>query len=189
MDVCPGECAGYVPDLVRKAPLLLYSMHQVASPEPLVFGAVMLDNIYSQRILDLAANIPRQGRLASPSATAKAHSKLCGSTIIVDLVMEDGKVTDFAQDVKACALSQAAASIMARNVIGSTGPELRALRDQVRAMLKENGPAPGGKWADVAVLEPVRNFKARHTSTLLAFEATVGCVDQIEAAGEPARKD
>lgn len=142
----------------------------------------MLTNIYSQQILDLAGNIPRQGRLAAPDATAKAHSKLCGSTIVVDLVMRDGKVADFAHDVKACALSQAAASIMARNVIGATGPELRALRDQVRAMLKENGPAPGGKWADIAALEPVRDFKARHTSTLLTFEATVECVNQIEAA-------
>ena len=93
----------------------------------------------------LAGNIPRQGRLAAPGATAKAHSKLCGSTVIVDLVMADGQVVDFAHDVKACALGQAAASIMARHVIGSTGPELRALRDQVRAMLKENGPPPQGQ--------------------------------------------
>ncbi len=142
----------------------------------------MLTNIYSQQILDLAGNIPRQGRLATPDATAKVHSKLCGSTIVVDLVMQDGMVADFAHDVKACALSQAAASIMARHVIGATGPELRALRDQVRAMLKENGPAPGGKWAEIAALEPVRDFKARHTSTLLTFEATVACVNQIEAA-------
>ncbi|WOJ89207.1 iron-sulfur cluster assembly scaffold protein [Methylocapsa polymorpha] len=142
----------------------------------------MLTDIYNQRILELAGNIPRLGRLAAPDATAKAHSKLCGSTIIVDLVMDNGKVVDFAHDVKACALSQAAASIMAQNVIGSTGPELRALRDQVRAMLKENGPAPGGKWAEIAVLEPVRDFKARHTSTLLTFEATLDCVNQIESA-------
>jgi NifU-like protein involved in Fe-S cluster formation len=147
----------------------------------------MLTNIYSQQILDLAGNIPRQGRLAVPNATAKAHSKLCGSTIIVDLVMENGRVADFAHDVKACALSQAAASIMARNVIGSTGAELRALRDQVRAMLKENGRPPGGKWAEIAVLEPVRDFKARHTSTLLAFEATVDCIDQIEAAARTSK--
>jgi NifU-like protein involved in Fe-S cluster formation len=144
----------------------------------------MLTNIYSQQILDLAGNIPRQGRLAAPDATAKAHSKLCGSTIVVDLVMQDGMVADFAHDVKACALSQAAASIMARNVIGATGPELRALRDQVRAMLKDNGPSPGGKWAAIAALEPVRDFKARHTSTLLTFEATVDCINQIEAAAK-----
>jgi NifU-like protein involved in Fe-S cluster formation len=149
----------------------------------------MLTNIYSQQILDLAGNIPRQGRLAAPDATAKAHSKLCGSTIVVDLVMDGGKVADFAHDVKACALSQAAASIMARNVIGSTAAELRVLRDQVRAMLKENGPAPTGKWAEIAVLEPVRDFKARHTSTMLTFEATVDCVDQIEAAAKQSRSE
>ncbi|MBO0734391.1 MAG: iron-sulfur cluster assembly scaffold protein [Methylocapsa sp.] len=141
-------------------------------------------SVYSHRILDLAANIPRLGRLSLPSATAKAHSKLCGSTVVVDLVMADGRVVDFAQDVKACALGQAAASIMARNVIGSTGPELRALREQVRAMLKENGPPPQGKWAEIAVLEPVRAYKARHASTLLTFDATVDCVNQLEGAGK-----
>jgi NifU-like protein involved in Fe-S cluster formation len=139
-------------------------------------------DIYNHRILDLAANIPRQGRLGTPGATATAHSKLCGSTVVVDLVMEDGQVVDFAHEVKACALGQAAASIMARHVIGSTGLELRALRDQMRAMLKENGPPPKGKWEDTAILEPVRDFKARHASTLLTFDATVDCVNQIEAA-------
>ncbi len=146
----------------------------------------MLTNIYNQQILELAGNIPRLGRLAAPDATAKVHSKLCGSTIIVDLVMDNGKVVDFAHDVKACALSQAAASIMARNVIGSTGAELRVLRDRVRAMLKENGPPPDGKWADIAILEPIRDFKARHTSTLLTFEATLDCVTQIERAARAA---
>ncbi len=146
----------------------------------------MLNDIYSDKILELAANIPRQGRLAAPGATAKAHSKLCGSTVIVDLSMEDGKVVDFAHDVKACALGQAAASLMARHVIGATAPELRQLRDEVRAMLKENGPPPKGKWADIALLEPVRDYKARHASTLLTFEATVDAINQIEAAREPA---
>jgi NifU-like protein involved in Fe-S cluster formation len=141
----------------------------------------MLSEIYNHRILELAGNIPRQGRLAAPQASAKAHSKLCGSTIIVDIAMRDGRVVDFAQDVKACALGQAAASIMGRHVIGATGPQLRALRDSVRAMLKDNGPPPEGDWADVAILEPVRDFKARHASTLLAFEATVDAVSQIEA--------
>ena len=141
----------------------------------------MLDTIYNQRILELAGNIPLQGRLDAPQASARAHSKLCGSTIIVDLAMRDGRVVDFAQDVKACALGQAAASIMARHVIGATGPELRVVRDQVRAMLKENGAPPDGPWAEVSLLEPVRDFKARHASTLLAFEATVDAVNQIEA--------
>ncbi|MGA3303640.1 MAG: iron-sulfur cluster assembly scaffold protein [Methylovirgula sp.] len=142
----------------------------------------MLTDIYNNKILELAANIPRQGRLSAPDASARAHSKLCGSTIIVDLVMRDGKVVDFAHDVKACALGQASASIMARNVIGATGPELRQLRDEVRAMLKENGPPPNGKWSEISVLEPVRDFKARHASTLLTFDATVDAVNQIETA-------
>lgn len=141
----------------------------------------MFSDIYNDRILDLAGNIPRQGRLAAPDASAKAHSKLCGSTVIVDLVMINGQVIDFAHEVKACALGQAAASIMARHVIGSSGAELRELRETVRAMLKENGPPPQGKWADIALLEPVRDYKARHASTLLTFDATVECVEQIEA--------
>ena len=143
----------------------------------------IFSSVYSHRILDLAANIPRRGRLPAPGATAKAYSKLCGSTVVVDLVMKDGRVADFAHEVKACALGQAAASIMARNVIGSSGAELRALRDQVRAMLKENGPPPQGKWAEIGLLEPVREYKARHASTLLTFDATVDCVNQLEAAG------
>ncbi len=141
----------------------------------------MLNDIYNARILELAANIPRQGRLAAPDASAKAHSKLCGSTVVVDVVMRDGKVADFAHDVKACALGQASSSIMARNVIGATAAELRQLRDQVRAMLKENGPPPQGKWAEIAVLEPVRDYRARHASTLLTFEATVDAVEQAAA--------
>ncbi len=141
----------------------------------------MLSDVYNNKILELAANIPRRGRLAAPDATARAHSKLCGSTVIVDLTMENGRVTDFAHDVKACALGQASSSIMARHVIGATGSELRQLRDRVRAMLKENGPPPEGKWADIAVLEPVRDYKARHASTLLTFEATLDAVEQIEA--------
>ena len=138
-------------------------------------------DIYNHRILDLAGNIPRQGRLAAPGATATAHSKLCGSTVVVDLVMAGGQVVEFAHDVKACALGQAAASIMARHVIGATGPELRALRDQVRAMLKENGPPPEGRFADLKFLEPVRDYKARHASTMLTFDAVVDAIGQIEA--------
>jgi NifU-like protein involved in Fe-S cluster formation len=141
----------------------------------------MLNDVYNAKILELAGNIPRQGRLAKPDATARAHSKLCGSTVIVDLKMDNGRVTDFAHDVKACALGQASSSIMARHVIGATGPELRQLRDQVRAMLKEDGAPPGGTWSEIAVLEPVRDYKARHASTLLTFEAVVDAVAQVEA--------
>ena len=141
----------------------------------------MLDDVYNRRILELAADIPRQGRLAAPDASATAHSKLCGSTVTVDLNLRDGVVADFAHDVRACALGQAASSIMARNVVGSTPDELRAVREQVRAMLKANGAPPSGKWADIAVLEPVRDYKARHASTLLTFDAVVEALGQIEA--------
>ncbi len=142
----------------------------------------MLDDVYNKRILELAGNIPRLGRLNHPDASATAHSRLCGSTVTVDVAMQDGKVSDFAHDVKACALGQASSSIMARNIIGSTPDELRALRESVRRMLKENATPPAGnKWADIAVLEPVRDYKARHASTLLTFDAVVDAVGQIEA--------
>src|SRR5271166_4207009 len=141
----------------------------------------MLNDVYNSRILELAGNIPRLGRLETPDATATAHSKLCGSTVTVDLKMEGDRVTDFAHDVKACALGQASSSIMARNVVGSRAQELRELRESVRHMLKENGAPPTGKWADVAVLEPVRDYKARHASTLLTFDAVVDAINQIEA--------
>ncbi|MCZ8377075.1 MAG: iron-sulfur cluster assembly scaffold protein [Beijerinckiaceae bacterium] len=141
----------------------------------------MLDDVYNRRILELAADIPRQGRLAAPQASATAHSKLCGSTVTVDLVMAGDVVTDFAHEVKACALGQASSSIMARHVVGSTAAELREIRDVARRMLKENGAAPEGKWADLRVLEPVRDYKARHASTLLTFDAVVDAIGQIEA--------
>ena len=140
----------------------------------------MINEVYNERILDLAGNIPRLGRLDRPDASATAHSKLCGSTVTVDLKMEGPVVTDFAHDVKACALGQASSSIMARHVIGAKSDELRALRETVRKMLKENGPPPSGKWADIAVLEPVRDYKARHASTLLTFDAVVSAIEQIE---------
>jgi NifU-like protein involved in Fe-S cluster formation len=141
----------------------------------------MLNDVYNRRILELAGNIPRLGRLAAADASATAHSKLCGSTVTVDLKMEGDTVTDFAHDVKACALGQASSSIMARHVIGAKAAELRALRENVRKMLKENGSPPSDKrWADIAVLEPVRDYKARHASTLLTFDAVVSAIDQIE---------
>lgn len=140
----------------------------------------MLDQVYNQRILELAAQMPRVGRLAAPGASATAHSKLCGSTVTVDVTLSDGKVADFAHEVKACALGQAASSIMARNIVGSTPQELRDLRETVRKMLKENGAPPQGKWEDIAVLEPVRDFKSRHASTLLTFDAVVDAIGQIE---------
>jgi NifU-like protein involved in Fe-S cluster formation len=141
----------------------------------------MLNDVYNAKILELAGNIPRLGRLAAPDASATAHSKLCGSTVTVDLKMADGAVADFAHDVKACALGQASSSIMARHVIGAKPAELRELREAVRKMLKENGPPPNGRWADIAVLEPVRDYTARHASTMLTFDAVVSALDKIEA--------
>lgn len=148
-----------------------------------VYGPAMLNDVYNTRILELAGNIPRIGRLAAPDATATAHSKLCGSTVTVDIKMRGGVVTDFAHEVKACALGQASSSIMARNVIGAGTEELREVRETVRRMLKENGAAPAGKWEDVKVLEPVRDYKARHASTLLTFDAVISAISQIEAEG------
>jgi len=142
----------------------------------------MLNEIYNRRILELAGSIPRLGRLTAPDASATAHSKLCGSTVTIDLKMDGDTVSDFAHEVKACALGQASSSIMARHVVGSNATELRALREQVRRMLKENGSPPTeGKWADIAVLEPVRDYKARHASTMLTFDAVVSAIDKIEA--------
>jgi NifU-like protein involved in Fe-S cluster formation len=148
----------------------------------------MLNDVYNSRILELAAGIPRLGRLEHPDASATAHSRLCGSTVTVDLKMDGDLVTDFAHEVKACALGQASSSIMASHVVGSKADELRDLREIVRRMLKDNGPAPNGKWAEIKVLEPVRDYKARHASTLLTFDAVVSAIEQIEGkrAAEPA---
>jgi len=147
----------------------------------------MLDEIYNAKILELAGNIPRIGRLSAPHGSARAHSRLCGSTVTVDIAMADGRVAAFAHDVKACALGQASSSIMARNVIGSTPEELRDVRQAMHRMLKENGAPPEGRWSDLKYLEPVRDYRARHASTLLTFDAVVDALNQIEAkSGEAA---
>jgi len=153
----------------------------IAEIEIQSYLGIMIDEIYNRRILELAADIPRLGRLPAPQATAIAHSKLCGSKVIVDLAMENGRVSDFAQDVKACALGQASSSIMGRHVIGQTPEELRALRGVMYKMLKEEGAPPTGDWAECEALIPVRDYKARHASTLLTFDAVVDAVNQIEA--------
>lgn len=145
------------------------------------YALAMINDVYNKRIIELAGSIPRLGRLGAPDASATAHSKLCGSTVTVDLKMDGAVVTDFAHDVKACALGQASSSIMARHVVGSNASELRELRETVRRMLKDNGAPPQGKWADIAVLEPVRDYKARHASTLLTFDAVVDAIGKIEA--------
>jgi NifU-like protein involved in Fe-S cluster formation len=149
----------------------------------------MLNEVYNKRIIELAGSIPRIGRLPSADASATAHSKLCGSTVTVDLKMDGDTVTDFAHEVKACALGQASSSIMARNVVGAKADELRAMRETVRKMLKENGAPPAsGKWADIAVLEPVRDYKARHASTMLTFDAVVDAIGQIEAGRDDGKR-
>ncbi|MEM7399172.1 MAG: iron-sulfur cluster assembly scaffold protein [Pseudomonadota bacterium] len=148
------------------------------------------EDIYSDRLLTLAAAIPRTERLALPQATARAHSKLCGSTVEVDLAMDGDVVTDYGQTVRACLLGQTAASVMGREIIGSTAAELRAVSAAMRAMLKRGGPPPDGRWEDLALLESVRDYKARQPSTLLVFDAVEDAIGQIETqlanSGQPA---
>ena len=144
----------------------------------------MIDDVYNAKILGFAGNIARIGRLEQPDATATAHSKLCGSTVTIDLKMQDEVVTDFAHVVKACALGQASSSIMAENVVGASSEELRAVRETMRQMLKENGAPPEGRFSDLKYLEPVRDYKARHASTMLTFDALVDAIGQIEKKRE-----
>jgi NifU-like protein involved in Fe-S cluster formation len=144
----------------------------------------MINEIYNRKILEFAADIPKLQRLDAPDATATAISRLCGSKVTVDVKMANGAVSDFGHEVKACALGQASSSIMARHVLGSTPAELRQLRAQMYAMLKEGGDPPAGKWQDLEALLPVRDYKARHASTLLTFDAVVDAVNKIEAKTE-----
>jgi len=131
----------------------------------------MIDDLYSAKVLRLAAEMPRAGRLPAPDATSEKVSKLCGSRVVVDVKVQDGHVADFAQDVKACALGQAAAAVLGANVMGASLSELESARDAFRSMLKTGGPPPEGRFGDLALLAPVKDYPARHTSTLLAFEA------------------
>ena len=140
----------------------------------------MIDDVYNAKILGFAGNIGRIGRLDRPDATATAHSKLCGSTVTIDLAMRDGVVTDFAHIVKACALGQASSSIMASHVVGASAEELREVREAMRMMLKEGGQPPRGRFEDLKYLEPVRDYKARHASTMLTFDAVVDALGEIE---------
>jgi NifU-like protein involved in Fe-S cluster formation len=149
-------------------------------------SGIVINDVYNAKILEYAGNIPRIGHLPDPDASASAHSKLCGSTVKVDLKMADGVVTDYAHDVKACALGQASSSIMARHVVGATADELRAVRRDMLSMLKQNGSPPSGRFEELKFLEPVRDYKARHASTMLTFDAVVDCVEQIEAKAEAA---
>jgi NifU-like protein involved in Fe-S cluster formation len=146
----------------------------------------MIDDLYSMKLLGLAANMPRAGRLAAPDASVEKVAKLCGSRVVVDVVVDGDRVADFAQDVKACALGQAAASVLGAQVVGASLSELEMARDQFRAMLKDNGPAPNGRFSDLSMLAPVKDYPARHASTLLAFEAAAEAVREA-IAGSGAR--
>lgn len=141
----------------------------------------MIDDVYNAKILEFAGNIPRIGVLDDADASARAHSKLCGSTVKIWLKLDGDVVSDFSHEVKACALGQASSSIMANNIIGASTEELWTVRDQMLAMLKEGGPPPTGRFSDLKFLEPVRDYKARHASTMLTFDAVVDALDQIES--------
>lgn len=139
----------------------------------------MLNDIYNTKILELAGNISKCERLSDPDSTAVGHSKLCGSKVSVDINVGGDVVTGYGQEVKACMLGQAACAIMAEHIVGSSYSELKGLRDQVFAMIKQNGPPPDGKWRDVAALQPVKDYKARHASTMLVFDAVVEALEKI----------
>jgi NifU-like protein involved in Fe-S cluster formation len=141
-----------------------------------------LSDLYSQKILEIAANQPIPGRLVAPDATARKVSRVCGSSIEVDLVVSAGTITGYGHKISACALGQTSAAIVATNIVGTPIAEFRALRDEMTAMLKSNGAPPAGRWSDLAYLEPVRDYSPRHTSTLLVFDAVVEALDKLKAA-------
>ena len=144
----------------------------------------MINDLYNEKILKLASNISRNGRLDEFDFTSVAVSKLCGSKVTVDIKITNNLISDFSHIVKACALGQASSSVMASNVIGSDMKELKNLQIEMRNMLKDNGPTPRGKWSDLEVLEPVRDYKGRHSSVMLTFDAVVDCINQFESNKE-----
>ena len=146
----------------------------------------MIDDLYSAKLLKLAANMPRAGRLPTPDASSEKIAKLCGSRVTVDVVVEGDRVADFAQDVKACALGQASASVLGEHVLGASLAEIEMARDQFRAMLKQGAEAPVGRFADLSMLAPVKDYPARHASTLLAFEAAAEAVRRAVERTSPA---
>jgi len=141
-----------------------------------------LINLYSKRILAMAADIPHVGRLDAPMGTARVRAPLCGSVVTVDLVLEDGRVSRFAQDVKACALGQAAASVTGRAIIGCTRDEVAAARDALSDMLTRGGNAPAAPFDGLGVLMAARDFGNRHASILLSLDASLAAIDAIPQA-------
>ena len=180
------------------APRALYNGSALKNGKERGSGVRMadLDEIYNTKLLELAAHIPCSERLVAPDATATAHSKLCGSTIAIDLKMSGDRVTGFGQTVKACLLGQATAAIVGSHIIGATAAEVRAAAAAMRSMLKENGDPPAGRFTDLALLEPARHYKARHGSVILVFDALEQALDEIAsrasaklAAAEPSHAD
>jgi NifU-like protein involved in Fe-S cluster formation len=147
------------------------------TPEP-------INDLYSRRILKLAADVQLTERLVDPEATVTKTSPLCGSRVTVDLKMDEERISAFAHEVKACALGQTSSSIMARNVVGSTQEEIRETAGAMRKMLKEDGLPPRGKWRDLEVLEPVKDYKSRHASVMLTFDAVLQAIDEIKMSRE-----
>lgn len=139
----------------------------------------MID-LYSGRILAMATDMPRTARLAAPDATARKRSPLCGSTVTVDVVVTSGKVSDYGQDVKACVLGQAAAAVIGAQIVGLTPDQIRKGRDQLHAMLKDDGPVPETPFDALEVLHPARDYKNRHASIMLAFDATLAALAEIQ---------
>jgi NifU-like protein involved in Fe-S cluster formation len=142
---------------------------------------MMMDDIYNSKILEFAGNIPRNGTLLDADASAQAYSKLCGSRVKIWLKMDGDLVSDFAHEVKACALGQASSSVMARHVVGASKEEIRQAREDMLAMLKADGEGPRGRFEDMRYLKPVKDYKARHASTMLTFDAVVDAIGQVEA--------
>ena len=140
----------------------------------------MVNELYNKTIQSLAGNIERTGRLQDPDATVFLDSPLCGSRITVDIKMQGDTVSDYGAEVKACALGQAASAIMAKHVVGQTAGRLRRLAEEMRAMLKQHAAPPGGEWSELEALQPVADYKARHGSVMLPFEAVVRAIDEIE---------
>lgn len=138
-------------------------------------------DLYSNKILEIAGAARQMPRLGAPDGTARKVSRVCGSVVEVDIKLADGRIAEYGADVTACALGQTSAAIVANTIVGSTPDEMRAVRDQMAAMLKSGGPPPDGRWDDLKYLEPVRDFPARHASTLLVFDAVVAALDAAEA--------
>jgi len=145
-----------------------------------------LIDLYSRRILALAADIPLVGRLDAPMGTARVRAPLCGSVVTVDVDLEDDRITRFAQDVKACALGQAAAAVLGANVVGATRADIAAARDALAAMLKSGGPAPAAPFDALSVMQAAQDFGNRHASILLSLEATLAAIDAAAAPNEDA---